>query len=640
MSQPDARGAPVDPVIRTLAEAIRKGDWTRIDAAWGRFRIPRGIHLRRDAALDADAFLLDALSTAQSQGILVALICELIREDLLADSDLRRISDLPQGPAWEIHAFQNDRYLPVNALLEGKNLLAACDHVCRIDIDEQHVGTGVQVSPMLVATAAHVIEPLIALPAGGLAELRARGPLCAAEDSLGRLSVTFCYAEDYTDEESLDTQRRAGEVVSLYPRWLAWGSLRAVSDDPASGFGVTSTEGITIPDGPWDLALIRLAAPRRKPRPTRLLNADLPAKPFQINILHHPNGGTPTGQPLLISRGSLNRPLGRPAVRCLHDASTHHGSSGAPVFDSQWRIVALHQGGTQAVPPGDAGGGHNRAVPVQGWRDHVESIERSLGDGVPYLRVLKTSMDLTPYPYPVIGRRETQRRVWRAMRPDATPQDRLLIVRGARETGRRFTKRLVREMVSSTDGVLAALDMANTLDDSVAGFVERIAGALSAQLRLPRSAWLTTRQRAIRDDLVPVLGQLLQSLAGDRAVWLVLEGFGDASAAIPATVTDVISDLGSRLRDFPSLRLVLVGWTLTPVDYERSVEELRLATADDVVWYLCPPGDRPESRMVEAVRSYFKFIAKGEETAYPIAQQIALTLSELLHKEIDQGGGP
>ena len=512
--------------------------------------------------------------------------------------------------------------------------------MCRIDIDGEHVGTGVQISPNLVATAAHVIETLIAPPPGGALDRDACGPLRAAQGSLGRLTVTFCYAEDYTDDESLDTHRRAGEVVSLHPRWLAWGSQRALSDNPEAGFGLTSIAGISTAAGPWDLAFIRLAVPRRKPRPTRLLDADPPARPFQINILHHPNGGTSTGQPLLISRGQLNSYLGQPPVRCLHDANTLQGSSGAPVFDSQWRVVALHQGGVPTAPPGGAQGGSNRAVPVRGWRQRAESVERELGDGVPYLTELKTSTDLTPYPYPVIGRRDTQRRVWRAMRPDAIPQERLLIVRGEPGTGRRFTKRLVREMVSGTDGVMAVLDMANTLDDSGAGFVERIAGALSTQPLLPDSARLTTEQRAIRDDLVPVLGQLLENLAGSRAVWLVLEGFGDVPAAIPATVTDVISDLVGRLRDFPSLRLVLVGWTVTPVDYEKSVEELRPPTADDVAWYLCPPGDMPEPDMVEAVRAHFAFIVKKRDTSYPTAQLIALQLSDLLHKEINSGGGP
>ena len=288
------------------------------------------------------------------------------------------------------------------------------------------------------------------------------------------------------------------------------------------------------------------------------------------------------------------------------------------MFDSQWRVVALHQGGGSH----GAWAGNNRAVPVRRWREHVEFVEHSMRDDVPYLTELKTSTDLTPYPYPVIGRRETQRRVWRAMRSDATPQERLLIVRGKPGTGRRFTKRLVREMVSGTDGVVAVLDMANTLDDSVSRFVERIAGALSTQLRLPDSASLTTEQRVIRDDLVPVLGQLLENLGGDRAVWFVLEGFGDVSAAIPATVIDVITNLVDRLRDFPSLRLVLVGWTVTPVDYENSVEEIRSPTADDVVWHLCPPGDMPEPGMVEAVRSHFALFVKRMARAIPLPSRL------------------
>lgn len=98
MNWPTGPGFPVDPVIRTLMQVIKKDDWTRIDAAWERIRIPLGIHLRRDAALDVYVFLLDALLEVQRHGIMLAFVRELICEDLLTDGDVHRISDLPGGP--------------------------------------------------------------------------------------------------------------------------------------------------------------------------------------------------------------------------------------------------------------------------------------------------------------------------------------------------------------------------------------------------------------------------------------------------------------------------------------------------------------------------------------------------------------
>ena len=35
----------------------------------------------------------------------------------------------------------------------------------------------------------------------------------------------------------------------------------------------------------------------------------------------------------------------------VHDCETHHGASGAPVFNSRWRVVATHSGGVSDGPP-------------------------------------------------------------------------------------------------------------------------------------------------------------------------------------------------------------------------------------------------------------------------------------------------
>jgi hypothetical protein len=640
-----------DPVIRALADAIRTEDWTRVDLVWNRARNrPReqgGSHLRRDAEPDPRDFLRKALADAQRLEILPAFVRELARENLLTEDFPRLETDVSRAIPWELEQFQNNVDLLKNAVLDYKDQMAACDYVCRIDIDGQPTGSGIQVSARLVATAAHVIEPLVARRPDGALDLDYRGSLRAADDSLRRLVVRFGYAWDYASEDSRETHLTPGEVVFLHSDWLSWGSQPALSDRSLSD--VRGILGISITDGPWDVALIRLARPRRTLMPIpRLLNSYPPAGHFAITVLHHPSDSTPDGPPLGKSAGVMSAHLGWPPLRSLHTANTRPGSSGAPVFNCDWQVVALHQGGVRvpqhagalAGAP-SAGTAGNRAVPVWGWRRHVKELEDWLGDGFTYLTSLTTSTDLEPRPYPVFGRRETQERVQRAALPDATPEHRLLIIRGEAGAGLRFTKRLIRDLVASTDGVVAVLDLANALNDSADGFAERISGALSAaekNLQQPDQPALTTGQRAIRDYLVPVLGQRLERTARDRAKWLVLECMGDASAGIPAVVTDVVNGLISRLRDFRTLRLVLVGWPYTPPGYERSIEELRPVTADDLVRYFWPAGDDPDPETVEAIHGYFALTVKeagaGYPTAHRIARQIAPKFQQQLHTEL------
>jgi hypothetical protein len=153
----------VDPRIRALADAVVK-DWPRIDAVWDDLRRRGGnIHLRRDTGLDADdAFLCEAISVAAGTGLLRAFATRLIAEDLVGRNFRRRLDALLPASEHALQAFQRGVYLPTDAFLFGKGLLAACEHVCRIDVDGTHSGTGVLVRPSLVATAAHVVADLLA----------------------------------------------------------------------------------------------------------------------------------------------------------------------------------------------------------------------------------------------------------------------------------------------------------------------------------------------------------------------------------------------------------------------------------------------------------------------------------------------
>jgi len=361
---------------------------------------------------------------------------------------------------------------------------------------------------------------------------------------------------------------------------------------------------------------------------------DLPAMPFQIQILHHPTSGTAMGHPLLSSVGKLDRQLGGfPPLRCLHDANTQDGSSGAPIFDAEWRVVALHQGVELAS------GGHNRAVPVRPWYDRLGVIERSLRDDVPYLTHLTSALDLEPRPYPVIGRKGTQQRIWSAMQENSTPKQRLLIVRGEPGTGVRFTKRLVREMVAGKAGIVVVLDMVNTAQENAAAFAEKIMGALSAELVPAGKPELTTSRRTIRDTVVPALCRQLNQVADGRQVWLVFEGFGEMNASVLLDVRDLIADLISRLGEYPALRLVLAGWPEAPVDYEESVEELRPPTAEDVTGALYVSGDLPNSEVVDTIRRFLSDLTTDKGmTGYQAGHLIIKQMAPLISGEFNPPG--
>ena len=316
---------PVDPwppAIHALAEAVVLDDWLRLVATWERFRLEAGgFYLRWDTGLEQRSFLVAALGQAHDRGLLRQLAKELIKEELVTDEFGARLAAATGRSAFGLQAFQNGVFRPFDAVVGAKDMLAACDQVCRIDVDGQQIGTGVQVSQTLVATAAHVVWKLTTVGPDGCLQPTA--------NSIKRLSLTFGDAIDYVAEDDTRTWRREGEPASLHPDWLAWSSQPTTNERASRDFDVRDVTGIDPDTGPWDLALIRLAEPRPTKRRVRLLSDDPPADAFAINILHHPHGVTARGEPLLCSPGQLDDQIGTPPVRFLHDADTLWGSSGA-----------------------------------------------------------------------------------------------------------------------------------------------------------------------------------------------------------------------------------------------------------------------------------------------------------------------
>jgi hypothetical protein len=628
-----------DPNVTALANAV-KGDWLNVNSVWEALRLRRGIYLRWDTSSDDPReFLAEALTIARGRNLLRAFAGELVKEDLVQDDFQERLNAVLGPAASELQRFQNGVFTSVPALAAGVGLVRACEYVCRIDVGGQHAGTGVLVRPTLVATAAHVVWDLIAKRADGSADLGADGSLQASPDSVGQLTLTFGYIEDYLPGPNGTYPILKGELASLHANWLAWGSPPSPNEYPRLS-DVRDIGGIDNTQGPWDLVLIRLA--KRRSLAGQTLRADPRSRrPFWINVLHHPTSGTDRGEPLLWSVGRLDTQLGRPPVRFLHDANTLPGSSGAPIFDRSWRIVALHQGGdrvlqsyTDAQESGDPG--RNRAVPIRHWCKRLEAIElASLRQGVDYITELNGSPSLVPDPYPVIGRRETQKRVWRAMQRGATPQERLLIVRGQPGSGLRFTQRLVRELVTSEGGLVAALDMTNMLHEDAIGFAQQVAGTLSREAIAAFAAGLniglTTAQREIRTGVAPSLGHQLERLAGGRALFLVLEGFGEAWLDDPPTVRELLVNLVQRLSEFPSLRLVLVGWLEEPPPgFEASLEDLSFPTAADVGYCFTPAGEEPTEQLVTVIQTQLDAASGRGSTGYAAAHEAFSILAPVL----------
>lgn len=151
-------------------------------------------------------------------------------------------------------------------------------------------------------------------------------------------------AEDAAKPGSVEVAFEAAGEVGLGPYPIA----EIIAESPVRG-------GL-------DYALLRLVPDAKLPAPLRT-TPDLPAVDgrARVSVIGHPNAaeihlalednelldheGPPDGKPAVLGR-----------VRVHYRTPTSPGSSGSPVFDSAWHVIALHHAGSRYEQSTDRGG--------------------------------------------------------------------------------------------------------------------------------------------------------------------------------------------------------------------------------------------------------------------------------------------
>lgn len=222
---------------------------------------------------------------------------------------------------------RNSTFLDVGAWRAG--LVRAEWHTCRVDRAGEAVGTGFLVGPDLVLTNHHVVAELLHDPA-----------------SVRRWSCRF-------DNKRSDDGKVifTGRVVPLVEDWC-------VDCLPHSKVDLEVDPKSKDPtDDELDFALIRLAEPIGE-QPVGKGDAselrgwvEMPSQAIDyastpvVAILQHPGG-----QPMKLALGmEQSIKLNAAGNRIRHTVATIPGSSGSPVFDGDWTLIALHHAGDPAA---------------------------------------------------------------------------------------------------------------------------------------------------------------------------------------------------------------------------------------------------------------------------------------------------
>lgn len=457
-------------------------------------------------------------------------------------------------------------------LVFGRRLVPATLQVCRIEIDQKHVGTGFLVRSDLVMTAHHVIRPLL-------------NPAFTASvpGSAAKLRVRFDYARDFVNGAIALSE---GFTCRVAEDWLA-----KTSSCTAEELLDTLPKDFNLLAGFWDYAVIRLADLPGYGRNGLPLKNRAVKRRGALTIIQHPQN-----EPVAYATSTVSGFLGDGGFRVVHLVNTKDGSSGSPCLDSDFEVVCLHQG---AMPPGpkavNGAPERNRAIPMS----RILS-EWQVANEPPSAEARLLTADTTRVAeHPIFGRVTLQHWLTRsaAARGKDTVPDRFLAVSGPPGAGKSFTTEIMRAALPPAEHQILeclASDFGSTpaaLDFAVKYLLDPIGGDASNLPPLEKAnssdnAWLNYQ----------FIGDLLAEMdraRGDRMIWLVLDELDDAALPDQGQVRKLLDLIYTRAQNTPWLRIVLLGLDAAPVPNTatRTTQDFvgyqqELALANDVIEYL------------------------------------------------------
>jgi len=208
--------------------------------------------------------------------------------------------------------------------------------VCRVEVNGNAAGTGFLLGPDVVMTNYHVVEAV---------QKSTPGP-----EGGQHVQVRFDYKQ-LNNGETLNP----GQVFGLAEKWLIdYSPYSPIDLQPEPKTGAPAADQL-------DYALLRLnGAPGNKPigakaspedKPRGWLKPRAAAYDFQANtplfIVQHPQG-----KPLKLALDTnAVLKVNSNGTRVTYRTNTEPGSSGSPVFNANWELVALHHSGDPAWTP-------------------------------------------------------------------------------------------------------------------------------------------------------------------------------------------------------------------------------------------------------------------------------------------------